>query len=406
MKRQKAADPVDVPRALAHELGPLAREALGVLGFRRRHLHHAAHAAVAAEVGPEHEGWPRHRGGRSWPFGHGGSRETRRVEDMRLDVVLPKEAREPEAVVARLEADHGWYSRPASTLARASMRRSRARSAGASPPVTVWSATLRGLGAAPHEPAGATQLQRDVAARLGRDHRRHGWISLAYPAEAGLASPQKAHPHRIYNTIHPHSGLRMRSPREFIAAQSATTPLVRFDGGNSRRQIEQPRAGSLDAARMLGRRTDTEPLRRRAARRARRDRRYDPLPKNNRQRLRHACRPLPTDSLNQIRSASGKRLDSVRSRGALEPIHAAQRRFRELPDPLACPRRRQSQAGVHRLRQAPATARASDPGPQRSHGCSMSPRARASTANAAARVATVLPAAAPSSMVPGAPQAS
>ncbi|MBR0674350.1 integrase core domain-containing protein, partial [Neoroseomonas soli] len=25
-----------------------------------------------------------------------------------------------------------------------------------------------------------------------------------------------------YNTIHPHSGLRMRSPREFIAAQSAT----------------------------------------------------------------------------------------------------------------------------------------------------------------------------------------
>jgi hypothetical protein len=25
------------------------------------------------------------------------------------------------------------------------------------------------------------------------------------------------HPHRIYNTIHPHSGLRMRSPREFIA---------------------------------------------------------------------------------------------------------------------------------------------------------------------------------------------
>jgi hypothetical protein len=28
--------------------------------------------------------------------------------------------------------------------------------------------------------------------------------------------------------------------------------------------------------------------------------------------------PLPTDSLNQIRSASGKRFDSVRSRGALE----------------------------------------------------------------------------------------
>jgi putative transposase len=25
-----------------------------------------------------------------------------------------------------------------------------------------------------------------------------------------------------YNTIHPHSGLRMRSPREFIAAQSPT----------------------------------------------------------------------------------------------------------------------------------------------------------------------------------------
>jgi len=25
-----------------------------------------------------------------------------------------------------------------------------------------------------------------------------------------------------YNTIHPHSGLRVRSPREFIAAQSAT----------------------------------------------------------------------------------------------------------------------------------------------------------------------------------------
>jgi transposase InsO family protein len=25
-----------------------------------------------------------------------------------------------------------------------------------------------------------------------------------------------------YNTIHPHSGLRMRSPREFIAAQSTT----------------------------------------------------------------------------------------------------------------------------------------------------------------------------------------
>ncbi|WP_188973681.1 integrase core domain-containing protein, partial [Neoroseomonas lacus] len=25
-----------------------------------------------------------------------------------------------------------------------------------------------------------------------------------------------------YNTIHPHSGLRMRSPREFIAAQSVT----------------------------------------------------------------------------------------------------------------------------------------------------------------------------------------
>ena len=43
-----------------------------------------------------------------------------------------------------------------------------------------------------------------------------------------LAAPEAVDRERLaewfedYNTIHPHSGLRMRSPREFIAEQSAT----------------------------------------------------------------------------------------------------------------------------------------------------------------------------------------
>ena len=35
-----------------------------------------------------------------------------------------------------------------------------------------------------------------------------------------------------YNTIHPHSGLRMRSPREFIEQQSVNQAACPVDGGH------------------------------------------------------------------------------------------------------------------------------------------------------------------------------